>query len=125
MLIMQPASSVSVHQLRKTSTTTTIITPATEAATPTFTSTITTLGDGRSAHTFPSIGVRTIVHTIGITGIAAHTGTTRTTVHGDGMTMVGIIHITTDLAIIHIMAEAAWAIMSQASDTTTTTHLVQ
>ena len=101
------------------STITTITTQV--AATLTSTSTITTLGIGRYVPTFPSIGgIHSTVHSTGIAGAAAHTGTVHT-IAGDGTITAGAV-LTTTATTIHIMAEAAWAATLQASGTTTATH---
>lgn len=118
---LQPASSVSVRQLQRMPTITTITTLV--ATTPTSTSTVTTLGIGLSAPTFPSIGIHSTAHSIGIAGAAAHTGTVHI-IAGDGMITAGTILIITTI-ITHIMAEAAWATMLQASDATAITHLAR
>ena len=103
------------------STITTITTQV--AATLTSTSTITTLGIGRYVPTFPSIGIHSTVHSTGIAGAAAHTGTVHT-IAGDGTITAGAV-LTTTATTIHIMAEAAWEATLQASDTTTATLLVR
>lgn len=119
MLILQPVSSVSVLRPQKTSTITMIITPA--AATPTFTSTTTILGIGLYVHTFPSIGIRSTILSIGTAGAAAHTGIVLT-IAGDGTTMAGVV-LTITTTIILTMVEA-WADMLQVSDTVAITLLV-
>lgn len=112
MLILQPVSSVSAHRPQRTSTITTTITPA--VATPTFTSTTTILGIGLYVHTFPSIGIRSTVLSIGTAGAATHTGIVLT-IAGDGTTMAGVV-LTITTTIILTMVEA-WADMLQVSDT--------
>lgn len=100
----------------------TITTTTTQVVvTPTSTSTITILGIGQSALTFPSIGIHSTVHSTGIAGAAAHTGTAHT-IAGDGTITAGAV-LTTTATTIHIMAEAAWAATWQASDTITATLL--
>lgn len=74
-------------------------------ATSTSTSTITILGIGLYVHTFPSIGIRSITHSIGIAGAVVHTGIVLI-IAGDGMTMAGTDLIITT-TIIRIMAVAA------------------
>ena len=103
------------------STITTITTQV--AATLTSTSTITILGIGRYVPTFPSIGIHSTVHSTGIAGAAAHTGTVHT-IAGDGTITAGAV-LTTTATTIHIMAEAAWEATLQASDTTTATLLAR